>query len=85
VWLLTGIMLYDSISNYAISVNLGHLTGLFTGIWYMMKFLAMQFLWNYGYFTGSVHDRLMCTPDGSTSISTFVVMFLCKPVAEKCV
>ena len=27
----------------------------------------------------------MCTPDWSTSISTSVVMFLCKPVAEKCV
>jgi hypothetical protein len=25
-------MIYDSISNYAISVNLGHFTGLFTGI-----------------------------------------------------
>jgi hypothetical protein len=24
-------MIYDSISNYAISVNLGHFTGLFTG------------------------------------------------------
>jgi hypothetical protein len=25
-------MIYDSISNYAISVNLGHFTGFFTGI-----------------------------------------------------
>ena len=45
----------------------------------------MQFLENYGYFTGSVQDRLMCTPDGSTTISTSVVIFLYKPVAEKCV
>ena len=32
MWLFTGIMIYDSISNYAISVDLGHFTGLFTGI-----------------------------------------------------
>jgi hypothetical protein len=25
-------MIYDSISTYAISVNLGHFTGLFTGL-----------------------------------------------------
>jgi len=30
--LFTGIMIYDLISSYAISVNLGHFTGLFTGI-----------------------------------------------------
>ena len=32
VQLFTGIMIYDSVSNYAISGNLGHFTGLFTGI-----------------------------------------------------
>ena len=30
MWLFTGIMIYDSISNYAISVNLSHFTGLLT-------------------------------------------------------
>jgi hypothetical protein len=33
VWLFNGIMIYDYISNYAITVNLGYFTGLFTGIY----------------------------------------------------
>ena len=32
MWLLTGIIIYDSISNYGIFVNLGHFTGLCTDI-----------------------------------------------------
>ena len=35
MWLFTGIMIYDSISNYAISLNLGHFTGLITDIGYV--------------------------------------------------
>ena len=47
-WLFTGIMIYDSISNYAISVNLGYFTGLSTDIWYCLlwQIHSLSYLYN---------------------------------------
>jgi hypothetical protein len=48
-------MIYDSISNYAISVNLGHFTGFFTGILIYDSISNYAISVNLGHFTGLFH------------------------------
>ena len=45
-------MMYDSISNYAISANLGHFTGFFTGILIYDSISNYAISVNLGHFTG---------------------------------